>query len=230
MASLDRAAIVLVLGACLAGPAGAQSEVRFGVQLGGNLARERVDWDEPIEGLKQKFQPGFQVGLVAQVGAGAVSFMPAAVITQKGDRFEIVSELSQGTFRASGKSRVTYLQAPLLVMARLRPADRRGGPGPFLYGGPAIAIELSCSRSSRIDYGDFSEAVDSEPCIDESDGQRLRKKAELGLIGGIGVEIGPASLALQYDHGVTNLADGSESTPYRNRTLSFVVRGLLGRG
>lgn len=224
MVSLTRAAIILALTAGLAGPAGAQVETRFGIQVGGNLSR--LSYDGPdSDDVEMKLGVGFQGGVVARIGEGRLSFMPGAVLTQQ----SFTTEVNWGAGdKTIAKGRITYLQLPLLAMFRPRVEDYPGETAPFFFAGPAVAHQVSCTeRFSFIDFGELDGTSESD-CTD-FEGRSEKTRTVASFIIGAGIERGALFLSVQYDHGLTNLmVDATDNESVKGRTVSLVLRYFFG--
>ena len=89
---------------------------------------------------------------------------------------------------------LTYVEIPVTAMFSL-------GRGPYLFAGPFVGFEVSCSGS----FGDLSGSCDDD------DGDR--NELDFGVTGGLGIEfpLGPGNLLLEgrYAHGLSDL---NEST------------------
>jgi len=208
MDGVMRAGVLLLLSGVI--PATASGQVRLGLALGGNSAR--LHSPESFTGFRQSARAGFQGGVVVAIGEGRVALLSGLVFTQKGARWQD-DDLTGSEFR-------DYLQAPLLV--RVAIGDPGAGVHPFLYAGPAAAGELRC-RVSVAGPG-FSETSGCEPGAEPGS----RPRTEVSLIGGLGIVIGAASIGVQYDLGMTNLASDPADVVTRTRTVSVVVRYLAG--
>ena len=108
--------------------------------------------------------------------------------------------------------RVRYLEIPLLARADF------GAPGSrarvFVVGGAAPAVKLSARAKADIageeetaDVGDATEWLD------------------LGLVGGVGVELGRALIEARYTHGLLeiNTDDNDPNDSIQNRVFSVTV-------
>lgn len=142
--------------------------------------------------------------------AGRVSFQAEGLFSEKGTHWDFPGF-------ASWEYRVRYFEVPLLARADF------GAPASttrlFAVGGAAPAFKLSARTTI------------------ESGGQRVTRDTpdafyslDVGLVGGVGVEIGRAQVEARYIHGLRhiNTDDNGEEDRVRNRvfsvTLGFRIR------
>ena len=195
------AALVLIF------PASAFAQ-EVGIKAGVNFASLTPEEDEDPDTSRR-------VGLVAggwiRIAPGArVSFQTEGLFTEKGVKFDSVpvDEDRFGTVTI----RVRYIEVPLL--ARVDFGGPRSTTRVFVVGGAAPAFKLSARAKAKFggdedtrDIGDDVEPVD------------------VGLVGGLGVEVGRALIEARYTHGVLNINvdDNDPNDRIQNRVFSVTV-------
>jgi hypothetical protein len=135
-------------------------------------------------------------------------FQVEVLFSEKGVRFD---GRAVG-FDSDVDIRIRYLEIPLLARANF------GAPGAsmrtFLVGGVAPAFRLSARDKATFEG--------QEHTIDRKD---QWKPFDLGLVGGVGVEFGPALVEARYTHGIPHINedDNGEEDRARNRVFSVTV-------
>jgi len=122
------------------------------------------------------------------------------------------SEMGTGLDRRNGiKSdvRLAYLEAPILLNLGI-PLGPNGGVRPHLTAGPALGLELSCSRSGGLDC--------------DSDRVKLRTKSLVfsGQLGA-GVEISRLFVEVKYQRGFSSIDNSGDALEIKNRVLAVVA-------
>lgn len=198
--------------------AGLQSAVAQEVWLGvkGGVNSATVAFSDP-GGLDINRLTSFHAGPLLAVDLHEAFWVHLAVLySGKGYK-----ALGLGT---DGKAAGGYLEIPLLANIRI-PARGVRIVSPHVFVGPGVSFELRCQVT-----GVVSGAAVDQPCDDFG---MQRKKFDIGLMFGGGLEIGtgPTKLLLDaaYDLGLRNLDDDPLSTEtVRSRTWCFSA-GLLYR-
>jgi hypothetical protein len=192
--------LLLALGAA---PAAAQT---IGFKIGPTFANLDIeDVDDDGDNLTSFGGGGF-----IRFGLGGLALQAEVLAISKGTSFEDVIGDEDAEFE------LTYVEIPVTAMFSL-------GNGPYLFAGPFIGFEVSCSGS----FGDLSGACD------ENDGSR--NEMDYGLTGGLGINIplGPGALLLEgrYAHGLANLndsdvagEDGDVKTRYFGAFVGYSIR------
>lgn len=130
------------------------AQATFGVQVGGNLASAKLEYDAGGTTLKQnnKSMIGFIVGVVAEVPiASSVSFRPELNFIQKGYKFDE----TQGSDKYTEKATLNYLELPLNFVYNFP-----SGPGDVFFGiGPSIGYGIS-GTTKTTSTGDPDEKSD----------------------------------------------------------------------
>ena len=141
-----------------------------------------------------------------------------ALIVQKGSK-------ARSDGRDFGAFRINYAEFPVLARYQFRMDAET--PGPHVYVGPAVAVQLSCHFSGipddvplESDCGFFGYGAD------RSNGP---KRIDYGIMGGVGISTGPVTqpvaIDLRYDFGLSNL-DQTTASRYgsvSNRVISLAV-------
>jgi hypothetical protein len=135
------------------------------------------------------------------------SVQPELLFAMKG------AKASEQGFTATLK--LTYIEIPVLGRFDI-PAS--GGVKPFVYAGPAISFNLSCSSAVS---GPGIDA--SGECEDEDTGESVKKIDYSGVIGGglaFDVSGRTFTIGARYTHGFASLADEGA---IKNRTISVLA-------
>jgi hypothetical protein len=187
--------LLLALGAA---PATAQT---IGFKLGPTFSKidfEDDATDDAIDNLTSFGGGGF-----IRFGMGGLNLQAEVLAITKGISVDDVINDEDVEFE------LTYVEIPVTAMFSL-------GSGPYLFAGPYVGFEVSCSGSLGELSGD----------CDENDGSR--NTTDFGLTGGLGIHfpLGPGSLLLEgrYTHGLSNLNDTEdESADARTRYFGAFV-------
>ena len=136
------------------------------------------------------------------------SFQVEGLFAEKGVKFDP----SGFGLNASVDVRLRYVEFPLLARADFGASGSAARV--FVVGGVAPAFELSAR--SRAVAGDEEQTRDIDDEIYSFD---------LGLVGGLGLEFGPASIEARYTHGLRhiNTDDNGEGDRIKNRVFSVMV-------
>ncbi|HWP85402.1 MAG TPA: porin family protein [Terriglobia bacterium] len=192
---------MLLLG-LLVGPAVAQVSVGGGVKGGVNLADLGFDPEIPDFSCCD-MRAGGAFGAFVRVGTPVVSFQPEILYSMKG---------GNGTADDS-KIKFNVVEIPLLLRADAMSENR---VHPFVTIGPAVSFRTS----AKLEAPDGTE----EDLKDETNA------ADVGMIFGGGLAIGPATIEARYDLGLRNLnADPSEDVTVKSRTFSIFFGIGFGR-
>lgn len=108
--------------------------------------------------------------------------------------------------------RLSYLQLPLLLMARFPQA---GNVSPHVYAGPAVAARMGCS--GKVSGG--GSAITSS--CDDADIQ-TKSSDFSGIIGG-GIDIGHAIIDIRYDYGFTRIDGTDDPNDVKHRTFTILA-------
>jgi hypothetical protein len=122
------------------------------------------------------------------------------------------TEMGTGLDRRNGiKSdvKLAYLEAPISLKLGI-PLGPNGGVRPYLTAGPALGLELSCSRSGGLDC--------------DSDRVNLRTKSLVfsGQLGA-GVEVSRLFVEVKYQRGFSSIDDSGDALEIKNRVLAVVA-------
>jgi hypothetical protein len=190
-------AIVLILPP----PAPAQE---IGVKAGANFASITPAEDQAPDST---WRPGLVAGAwVRMAPASRVSFQIEGLFSEKGIKYNAFD------FIDSAELRLRYLEIPLLARANFGASGSAARV--FVVGGAAPAFKLSARTKAVVDdeeqTNDFGEEVSS---------------VDLGLVGGIGVELGRTLIEARYTHGIRHLNtdDNGDEDRVKNRVFSVTV-------
>jgi hypothetical protein len=206
------AVLAAVLGIVAASSAEAQTSPHIGFKLGASFSTLSTDdaFDEDVKTLTKFTGGGFM-----RFDMGAFAIQPELMYVTKGGKFE---ETFEGT-TVSAELRLDYIEIPLLLVV---PLMRGPGVAPYVYGGPAFAIEARCQVHASA--GGFSA---TESCDDADEGDFERKKFDVGAMvgGGVAIPMGPGSILIEgrYNFGLINLNDSEEPGKVRNRSGAILA-------
>lgn len=204
-------AAACLLGLSLLPPnAGAQSAFRLGVQGGLNFATLHGADAGDLE-----LSTTWSLGATGWLGGGSLSLMPGVILARRG-----AIESGPGF---SSTLTLTHIQVPALVRLRLSEASIDGSIGTFLYAGPALGLKVGCSISATAGSNSDSASCD-EVAGDDPDAARFSSSEVSGVVG-FGAQIGAVSVALQYELGLSRIA---EELDLKTRTVSAVARYFWG--
>ena len=178
---------------------------QVGVKAGINFASLTPEEDEDPD-TSRRLGPvgGLWVGMAL---APRFSLQVEGLFSEKGVKFDLGA---LGLGRA--EVRVRYLEIP--VLARGDFGDPGAAARLFVVGGAAPAFELSAQATA-----------DDEGVEDTRDIGDDVKPFDLGLVGGIGVEFGPAVIEARYTHGLLHINedDNGDEDRIKNRVFSVIV-------
>lgn len=134
---------------------------------------------------------GFHVGLYGQIAASeTVALQVELLYSTKGSN----NYYSDGNFEQDVKYNLNYLELPVLAVFKLGEAVE------FHLGGYASYL-LNAKISSE---GDLSNSVDD---VDKD----YLKSYDLGLSGGVGINLGAMQIGARYNYGLVEIQDSSEA-------------------
>lgn len=192
--------LLLTLGAA---PAAAQT---IGFKIGPTFSKLDI---EDVDGDAIDNLTSFGGGGFIRFGMGGLNLQAEVLAITKGLSVEDVVGNEDGEFE------LTYVEIPVTAVFSL-------GRGPYLFAGPFVGFEVSCSGN----IGGFSGECD------ENDGSR--NEMDFGVTGGLGIQVplGPGSLLLEgrYTHGLANLndsdtagEDGDITTRYFGAFVGYAI-------
>ena len=186
------AALALVLTMACAVPA--QAQISYGLKAGVNFANVAVD---PDDGASPSGRPGALAGVFATVPiAWGLTLQPEAIYTVKGASFKFDGFDSDYI--------VDYVEVPVLARFRLLRSA-------YVVAGPSMAFRLRAR--TRIPFGGSTEEVDLDNEVETFD---------LGIVGGLGIDVGRWLVDARYTHGVSDTdKDTSDDVKIRNRVFSL---------
>jgi hypothetical protein len=179
-----------------------------GVKAGINLASLTPEEDENPDTSRHR-------GLVAGVwfrkaSTGGVSFQVEGLFSEKGVTFDrvVIDDDTIGSLDV----RVRYIEIPLLARADF------GAPSSttrvFIVGGAAPAFRLSARTKAEFEGQEESRDIDDDT-----------EPLDLGLVGGLGMELGRALIEARYTHGLLwiNKDDNDPNDRIKNRVFGVTV-------
>jgi hypothetical protein len=199
---LRAGAILTAIFAFVATPVFAQG-VTAGVKVGVNFANISTDTDDSeIDEVDDSGQRiGFAAGGFVDVPlTEQFSFQPEILFTQKGASEEFAGVEFTNT--------LTQVQVPLLFKAKFAGETVR----PFVVFGPAFGF----TAKSELEV-DGDDDIDDET-VDIDD---ITESVEFSLVIGGGIQFGPASVELRYDHGLNDI-DTRDLIDAKTRTFSVL--------
>jgi len=184
-------------------PARAQE---IGVKAGVNFASLTPEEDEDPDTSRR-------IGAIAGVWvriprSSRFSFQAEGLFSEKGVTFEPVPELGVDE---SIDIRIRYLEIPLL--ARLDFGAVGSAARVFVVGGAAPAFKLSAHGKATFEGVEQTRDIDDDVY-----------SADVGLVGGVGVEFGRALIEARYTHGLRhiNTDDNGDEDRIKNRVFSVM--------
>jgi hypothetical protein len=192
------AAVVLIL------PASASAQ-QAGVKGGLNFASLPPEEDEHPD-IPPRLGPVAGVW-VRMLSASRLSFQAEALFSEKGVHWNFSPDVSI-------EIRIRYIEIPLLARADFgSPAAARRV---YVVGGGAPAFRLSARGTSKFEGGEGSRDIDNEI-----------EAVDLGLVGGLGVELGRGLIEARYTHGLLRInTDDNEPNDRLNNRVFSVTAGF----
>lgn len=143
----------------------------------------------------QKSISGYQAGIFSRIGAAGLYFQPELYLGSKGNEF---TRLENNT-AAKGKVKFTTLDLPLLLGTKIGPnkVNLRFMAGPVLSFIIDENTTFDNAYKSVTDFGNY-------------------KKQTLGLQAGTGVDLGPLTLDLRYEAGLSNVSQNEKYSQKQN--------------
>jgi len=186
----------------------AQSQVKFGIKAGANMATMSGDgWDD-LETLRsvsveKKYLMGMAGGLFVELplGTGVVSLQPEVLYVMKGAKAEVTEDGETYT----EKLKNDYLEVPVLIKYNFTTA---GSAKPFMFVGPVAAfniaskIQVEDPPATDSTLGDFD--IDNAKSLDFG----LTIGAGLGLAMG---QSGKLTFDLRYTIGLGDVFEDVEA-------------------
>jgi hypothetical protein len=197
------ASLLFGLALLAAGTSGSQAQrAEIGPRAGITSSTLRVSSDES----QQSRLMGIAAGGFMRFAPGHVGLQTELLFTRKGAALE-------GTDDVDFDLRLDYLEIPITLVVPLGHGRISG----YVFGGPAIALELNCAAHPA----DGSESVDCDsPSTDLFD----RNPFDLSGVIGAGMRrpLGSGALLLdaRYTHGFSSVNDET-GTDVRNRVISL---------
>lgn len=201
--------------------ASAQSPITWGVKAGVNLSNASI---KDYQG-DSKAKVGFQVGVTAEYAITNDFYLQSGLsFTTKGSKGEWTETVLNTTAKAETTINQMYLQLPIMAAYKLEVVP---GTKIVFNAGPYLAYGLG--GKSKTKWSTNSSIVDLDYENEEYDtfDDGNLKKFDFGLGAGVGVEFGQIVVGLNYELGLTNIADNKDSdykdASYKNRNASLTV-------
>jgi hypothetical protein len=189
--------------------AAAQRKVRPNLILGMASSTLVSDTDD----AEVDRRTGVSIGATIDVPIGTnADFITGLQWVQKG------ASVSEQDVNFELELQLAYLQIPAL----LRMDFGSQGVRPFLEGGAALGIRLSCD--AVVKGGGFNVSAACDEFQDPDTGETVEdpvKSTDFSVIIGGGVDFGRARIGLRYDHGLSNISNLDTEESIKNR--SFVI-------
>ena len=149
--------------------------------------------DKPGKGLKSI--PGFYLGGIINYPINErFSLLSSVSLSSRGTEINTINDLYEYVV-------FLYLDVPIMVKLNFF-TDKKISP---------YAL-LGCA----FDYNILATSVSGGPLYDI-------KKVDLGIVSGLGLDIGKISIGIRYNYGVTKFDNSNLKTDLRNSTLSILV-------
>lgn len=202
-----RRATAVLLALCFLCVGDASAQITLGLKAGLNVSDLSVK-DADGDSFDLESKTGFAGGAWFQLGLGDVfALQPEVLYSPKGAR--------QNVGETTLSLDLTYLDVPLLVMARVPAGD--SPIWPILYVGPVFSFELDCKLKGQ----DASLGCDAgaEPTS-------RTKSMDTGVAFGAGFEFFFGSIRAQLDGrytvGLRNINDTDSGSNVKNRSWTFL--------
>ena len=211
--------IVGIVVLMLAVTVSAQSQVKFGIKAGANMATMSGDgWDD-LETLRsvsveKKYLMGMAGGLFVELplGTGVVSLQPEVLYVMKGAKAEVTEDGETYT----EKLKNDYLEVPVLIKYNFTTA---GSAKPFMFVGPVAAFNIA----SKIQ-------VEDPPAEDSTLGDfdiENAKSLDFGLTIGAGLGLamgqsGKLTFDLRYTIGLGDVFEDVEAADFDEEKVYIV--------
>lgn len=201
--------LVVLTSVLFSAPAGAQATGGapppvVGAFGGVNFSTLRGDIDGAVT------RTAIQLGLFGGFPLGRhFAVAPSLAFSQQGTR----TDLGNGI---TGAIRLDYLEAALQLKVGA-PLAGNGRFRAYLGAGPAVGLELSCSRESTL--GGLSQKADCDSDLGRLDTKSLVYSAHFGA----GIEISRLFVGLKYQLGLTSIDDSADALEVKHRVLAIVA-------
>lgn len=182
----------------LAGSTSAWAQVGGGIKAGLNLSSIK-GFNDP--GTTTSQRTGLTAGIFFTVGmAPFLAIEPEVLFSMQGTKLHFTS----GSVKTDATTKLDYLQVPVLLRI-----GNSGGNAASLYGivGPTVGLLLSANRDG----------------VDIKD---QMKKAQVGVVAGVGVTLTRFLAEARYTYDLTDFNKASTGANQRNRVISLLI-GLV---
>jgi hypothetical protein len=113
----------------------------------------------------------------------------------------------------TGTVKLSYLKIPVLFTAAVPTSNARLTPRFYL--GPTVSFRTGCKLAAGI--------LGLSTSVDCSDADVETKKTDFSILGGVGLDVGPVTVAARYDYGLTKVDDSPLNLDVKNRVFSIVA-------
>ena len=202
---------------CIALPAAADAQGSvFGLKGGVSSSKLLFGDDEDAMGTEDflKNRSGMAGGVYLAFGANrSLGFQVEALYVEKG----VAGEAEFEGEDIEGEMFFTYVEVPVLVRFSLPMGSAR----PYLFGGAAAAMELSCEVSFT-----FGGQTESSDCHEQEEGEQSLRKIDIGGVVGAGVEFALGRMTLGVDGRLTRglqTLDESGDSDVKHQAMLFMA-------
>ena len=218
---------LLLVGVTLYAQQTAQAQVRFGLKAGVNASNVKIQSGDSFDPL-----PGYQGGLMAEIILSSkFSIQPALLYATKGFSTEVEFRNQQGTLTGTARSnfKTNYLDLPVLALYKAKV-----GKSWQLFGGPGLYAACGINGKFRTAKSLASAFPVQKITFGPKNGrpQGAYNRMDYGLAAAAGIEMGRASLAINYGHSLTGIlpeAYAFEPKKSYNRSLSLMAGYWFGK-
>lgn len=192
-----------------------ESPITWGAKAGVNLSNASIkDNDGDI-----KAKVGFQVGVTAEYAITNEFYLQSGLsFTTKGAKHEYSVEAAGVKAEAKRTINQMYLQLPIMAAYKLEVAP---GTKIVFNAGPYLAYGVGGKTKTEytLSAGSSSTSFDDDKINTFSDNGL--KRFDFGLGAGVGAEFGQIVVGLNYELGLTNIAQ--KGGDYKNRNASLTI-------
>lgn len=182
---------------------GANLNIRPGFKLGGGLSN-----NFGADTFDQSWQPSLMAGIFFDL---AIASQLRAALELNFVRRGSLYRLESDGLEYRERYLLDYLEVPLLVKFYPLPGRK---PAFYIYGGPAVALNLRARL--KVTFDDLEESVE----VDNLQGTDILAQAGAGVT----LALGPGNLLLElrYSHGLKTIATEPEAE-FRNKSLAILA-------
>ena len=186
------------------------AQARFGVTAGLNASKLSVSGEE--DEMSFDFKAGSQVGVLMDYSINEnFSIIPELLFSQRGAKFKISNfedlDVEDLDIKAKATMTLNYLQLPVNAAYKF---DVGYGSKLFIFAGPYVGYGISAKAKGESSYEGVKVSMSED--LKFGSGEDEIKPFDFGINVGLGYEYQKIFFKLQYNHGLTNLNNGSEGT------------------